>query len=119
MAVEAGASAKSSVSRSFTEETQYALFGFNQNLLQVSFQDYVGEFDVIGLLQRIKNVPKFDPNSPVPAVVSQYQSLFRTIGSHIITGTSYGCRYQLVSVICLASLHSYYSMPPFPSTCIR
>lgn len=105
MAVEIDVSANYSISKTFNSAYQYALFSFNQNLLQVGFEDWGDSINEDGIIARLKSIPdKFDPGNP--DVVNSYRRLFKTMGSHIITGASYGGRFQLVSVALLSPSQS-------------
>jgi hypothetical protein len=98
MAVEIDASSNYSISKTFNQAYQYALFSFNQNLLQVGFEDFGTAINDTGIVAHLKTLPdQFDPSST--DVVKKYRSFFKTIGTHVITGANYGGRFQLVSAV--------------------
>jgi len=87
-----------SITKSFTSDRQYSMFAFNQNMVEVSFDDWGSSINSAPLKNRMANVKPFDPSNPDPTVIASYQNLFRTLGSHIITGANYGARLQMVSL---------------------
>jgi len=95
MAVSGDVSASYSISKMFEASYSYALFSYNQSLLQVSFEDWGSKINQSAIKTRLNNIPKFNPQND--DVVGQYKRLFKTLGSHIITGANYGGRFQLVS----------------------
>lgn len=95
MAIGGDISANYAIQKTFQKQYQYAMFAFNQVLLEVGFDDYAKTVDEVLLLRRLRRMDPFDPRKP--GVIQQYRSLFATIGTHIITGANYGGRLQLVS----------------------
>lgn len=84
-----------STENDFSEDRQYAMFDYTQTMLQASLIDYGDNVNLDILRQEMKNVGPFD-SSKVKSVQS-YRDLFRTLGSHIVVGTTYGGRLTLVS----------------------
>ncbi len=56
MAVEIDVSANYSIGKTFNSAYQYALFSYNQNLLQVSFEDWGDSINEDGLIGRLKSI---------------------------------------------------------------
>ncbi|KAI4193184.1 MAG: hypothetical protein LQ350_008433 [Teloschistes chrysophthalmus] len=94
MAIGGDISANYAIQKTFQKQYQYAMFAFNQVLLEVGFDDYAKTVDEVLLLRRLRRMDPFDPRKP--GVIQQYRSLFATIGTHIITGANYGGRLQLL-----------------------
>lgn len=86
-----------SITKSFTSDEQCSMFSSNQNMLEVSFEDWDSYINSNALKARLATLDPFDPTKPDN--VAGYRSLFRTLGSHIIAGTSYGACLQLVREI--------------------
>lgn len=102
MAVSGDANLDYSITKTFQSSYQYVLMSYNQNQMLVKFDDWADMMNEPVLKTRLNNIPTFDKNSP--EVVNQYQRLFRTLGSHVITSASYGGRFQLVSYVTLQIL---------------
>ena len=78
----------------FVDDHQYALFGYVQGQYLAQLADFVEFINEDALKAKLKDFPPFDPG--VKASVRVWRDFFRTTGSHIITGTKYGARFQLV-----------------------
>ena len=78
----------------FVDDHQYALFGYVQAQYLAQLVDFGAFINEDGFKVKLKDVPPFD--SSVKATVRVWREFFRTTGSHIITGTKYGARFQLV-----------------------
>lgn len=95
MAVSGDANLNYSITKTFQSSYQYALMSYNQNQLLAKFDDFADSINESVLKARLGQIPTFD--STKPEIVSEYQRLFRSLGSHVITSASYGGRFQLVS----------------------
>ncbi|EEP80471.1 predicted protein [Uncinocarpus reesii 1704] len=80
LAVSAGASANYSISKTFHSSYQYFMFNFRQVLLEVGLENFAEN-----QYQR----------ACMAHVVKTYKTFFGTFGSHVVTGTTYGSRFQL------------------------
>ena len=94
MAVSGSVDATYSINKTFHNEYQYALFAFNQHLWLTQFEDFASSIQEALIKNRVTQLKPFDSNDN--AVVDTYRSFFKTMGSHCITGASYGSRMQLV-----------------------
>ncbi|KAF2277724.1 uncharacterized protein EI97DRAFT_415284 [Westerdykella ornata] len=94
MAVTVGVSANYSISKMFQGFYSYALFSYNQNLIQASIDSWADNIHEDNLKKRLSTLPTWDPTND--DTVGRYKRFFRSFGTHIITGTSYGGRFQLV-----------------------
>ena len=95
LAVSAGASASYAINKTFHSKYQYALFNFRQVLLEVGFESFSEAIDTKVLGWHVKELPPFDHSKP--DIVKKYKDFFGAFGSHVVTGATYGSRFQLVS----------------------
>ena len=91
------ASINAGVQKQFSENYQYGLFTFYQNLLQVDFDDFKNSIDEQVMGRLIQGLDHFNGNNP--DVVAAYKQIFTLLGSHIITRATYGSRLNMVSSI--------------------
>lgn len=63
-------------------------------MLQANLEDFSSAVNETAVLGQLVTAP-FDPQNR--DVVDQYKSLFERLGTHVITGATYGARFQLVS----------------------
>ncbi|KAL8677443.1 MAG: hypothetical protein Q9186_006129 [Xanthomendoza sp. 1 TL-2023] len=70
------------------------MLAYNDVLINVKFDSFDEAINEPVLKQRIGRLGKWDDKNM--DVVEDYRSLFRTLGSHVITGANYGSRLQLV-----------------------
>lgn len=81
------------ISDKFKQSFQYALFGSTADLLQASFRAVRDDVDEAGLLE-ILPPRAWDPFEL--DVIQSYNDFFAYVGSHIITSTRYGSRFNMV-----------------------
>jgi len=99
MAISGSASLHHSVAQSFNVSMQYSMFSFSHTLARVGFDSWGADINSDVLKQRLTGVVPFPSgNDPDPSITSAYASLFRNVGSHVITDLSFGSRLQLVSL---------------------
>lgn len=93
------------------------MFAFNQTQLVVSLEDFGDKLRTNFLKSQMSKHGKFtlqpedSPEAQVAkaaklankTLVDGYRSIFKVLGSHIITGATYGARLQLVSVSAVTS----------------
>jgi hypothetical protein len=117
MALTLDASTSYSVNKTFNNKNQYAMFAFNQTQLVVSLEDFGDKLRTNFLKSQMSKHGKFtlqpedSPEAQVAkaaklankTLVDGYRSIFKVLGSHIITGATYGARLQLVSVSAVTS----------------
>ena len=95
--VEGGVSVDRGVAKTFQDSFQYALFTYNEQLLQVGYSNYHDKIDEEFLKQTAERAGRFDSTNT--ASIFQYRNLFSAIGTHVITEANYGSRLSLVSQI--------------------
>lgn len=95
----ADGSIKASLDRSFSDDTRYALFSFQKRLLDVDLDSYGDDINFAAIEASLLSLDAFDGTNP--RTVDRYRNFFRYWGSHVITGVTYGARFQLVGVSCL------------------
>ncbi|KAK7688952.1 hypothetical protein QCA50_007643 [Cerrena zonata] len=78
----------------FVEDHQYALFGHTRGQYLAQLGDFIEQVNEGAIKTKVAALPPFDSN--IKESVSKWRELFRTMGSHIITGTTYGARFQLM-----------------------
>ncbi|KAL8808108.1 MAG: hypothetical protein Q9200_004411 [Gallowayella weberi] len=93
LAVTGGVSAGYAVQKSFQKNRQYGMLAYNDVLINVKFDSIASAINEGLLRQRIDRIGKWNPNNL--DLVEDYRTLFRTLGSHVITGANYGSRLQL------------------------
>ncbi|KAK7688953.1 hypothetical protein QCA50_007644 [Cerrena zonata] len=93
MAVSGSVDATYAINKTFHNEYQYALFSYNQHLYVTQFEDFASFIQEAVIKSRINQLKPFDPTNN--DVVDSYRSFFKSMGSHCITGASYGSRMQL------------------------
>lgn len=94
LAVSGGASASYSIDKTFTSDNQYAFYSFNGDLYAAKLRNYLDIINERRLKARVETRPK--PFDSSDKTVQDYRDFFTSFGSHVIIGTSYGARYQLV-----------------------
>jgi hypothetical protein len=82
--------------KAFLNSEQYAFFDFSITLYLADLRDYIELLNETLLNQRVQDLP-FPFNPKKNDTVKKYQDFFKSIGSHVILGTTYGAGYQLVS----------------------
>ena len=102
-AVSAGASASYATSKSFRSDQQFAMYSFNMIHYGASLRNYFGFFNETALLNWLPDLRAPFPQVPGDGDLKNYRSFFEAFGSHIITGATYGARFQLVRAFVLAT----------------
>lgn len=104
MAVSGSISANYSIAKMFQASYSYALFSYNATAIHVSVEGWGDQINEDGLKRRLKNLPKWVGD--VPDTIGKYRRFFRTEGTHVITGATYGSKFQLVGAhLCLDNEH--------------
>ena len=93
--VSGSASTNYAIKKMFHSSYQYALFNYNETLLQIRFADIRSAINETVIKGRLEQLATFD--SSKNDIVADYKKLFKTLGTHVITGASYGGRFQLVN----------------------
>ncbi|KAI0055779.1 hypothetical protein BV25DRAFT_1723621 [Artomyces pyxidatus] len=93
MAVSGSVDASYSISKTFQEKYQYAIFAHNSTLFTVSFDNYISSISPLKLRALTAGLVPFDPTNPT--VVSAYRRFFQNVGTHVIISCNYGARFQL------------------------
>ncbi|KAL8671944.1 MAG: hypothetical protein Q9168_003570 [Polycauliona sp. 1 TL-2023] len=94
-AVSGGLSASYAIQKSLQKSYQYLMKAHNNVQVVVHFVDYSDAINEEMLKRQLDRIAPFDPTKPDADNIEQYRSLFATLGSHIITGVTYGDRFQL------------------------
>ena len=94
MAFSRSASASYSVEKTFRREEQFALYAFNASFYNAALRNYIDLLNTTALVNRLSTLPQ--PFKSDEATLREYKSFFTSFGSHIITNTGYGARFQLV-----------------------
>jgi MAC/Perforin domain len=84
-----------SLKETFNAASSYAFLNYSQNMVQVTLEEYKDAISDAAIKTGMANIPPWD--STKQSVVDSYKSLFETLGTHVITGASYGGRFQMVS----------------------
>jgi hypothetical protein len=94
----------------FGDSDQYALFSFNAALYSADLRNPSSHLNEIILKRRLEDLPyPFNADT-----VKAYRDFFKSSGSYVITGVTYGAAYELVSP-CRASSIRKDSPPIRPS----
>ncbi|KAL8998631.1 MAG: hypothetical protein Q9169_002382 [Polycauliona sp. 2 TL-2023] len=92
-AVSGGVTAAYAVKKSLQKSYQYLMMAHNRVQVIVHFVDFEDAINERMLRRRLDRIPTFDPRNE--EIVESYRNLFSSIGSHVITGLTYGDRFQL------------------------
>lgn len=101
MKITGDAALKASIKASFSNDYQYLFFSHYAESLQVKFGGWQSTINERALRGWVDRVGRWDPTNK--DTVEDYRSVFETIGTHIITGATFGARLQLVILSLLPS----------------
>ena len=110
-ALSSGPSASSALSRTFLGDDQFAFYSFNMTTYKASLRGYVDFLNEHGLKRWLAELASPFPENPGEDVLRNYKAFFNAFGSHAITSTTYGARFQLVSVFLLRQKNSLHLVP--------
>ncbi|KAI0055086.1 hypothetical protein BV25DRAFT_1922114 [Artomyces pyxidatus] len=79
--------------RSFSVDRQYALHGYSLTMFDAQFESFSDWIDVDVLKQELLQLPSFDASKK--DTISAYRACFASLGSHVVTGTTYGAQFLL------------------------
>lgn len=89
------------LNKSLPTKNQYYFFVNDHSAYSGRLRDYVDLINEEELLEHVSKLTAF--NSENPDVVQAYVEFFNTVGSHFVSSTNFGARFQLVCI--LESLH--------------
>jgi hypothetical protein len=82
--------------RSLRSDRQFAFYSFNSVRYASGLRNYVDYLNEKAIKDFLEEIVTPFPENPSEEVLEQYKDFFRSIGSHVITNTTYGSRFQLV-----------------------
>ena len=97
-AVKGTVSLAGTIKHSLDDSHAWGFYAYNFDVLSAYIEDYVSALDEDAILCAVQDLPPW-PSDQLPDqdTINKYRDYFQSAGTHIITGTSFGSRLELVS----------------------